>query len=183
MKYITTRLIKRLHSGIRTATGTFPGANGWWLSKHTWKSRKATQPRIMIVMRQTACLVVNPSRLITWQTSLIARRGLTVGFLLLQRFRVGLLLSTRLIYSQWWILIYMFAVFIYWWVEVLHKDWTTSTCIWTTAEPRVRLLQHKPGLNLLVIYYWPFQGDASVVVYCNCQCLSAFCLSFTYCSI
>ena len=27
-----------------------------------------------------------------------------------------------------------------------------------------------------VIYYWPFQGGASVVVYSSCQCLSAFCL-------
>ena len=45
---------------------------------------------------------------------------------------------------------------------------------------RVRLLQRKTGLSPQVIYYWPFQGDASVVVYSNCQCSSAFCLSLTY---
>ena len=27
------------------------------------------------------------------------------------------------------------------------------------------------------MHYWPFQGDESVVVYSNCQCSSAFCLS------
>ena len=46
-----------------------------------------------------------------------AHRGSTVGLLLLQRFRLGLLLSTRLASSQWWILIYMFTVLIHWWVE------------------------------------------------------------------
>ena len=98
------------------------------------------------------------------------------GLLLLERFRVGLLLSTGLVSSQWWILIYMFAVLIHWWVEVLHADRTTSMCIWTTSEPRVRLLQRKTGLSPIpaVIYYWPFQGDASVVVYSNCQCSSAW---------
>ena len=34
-----------------------------------------------------------------------------------------------------------------------------------------------------LIYYLPFQGDASVVVYSNCQCLSVFYLFLTYCSI
>ena len=41
----------------------------------------------------------------------------------------------------------------------------------------------KTGLSPTVIYYCPFQGDASVVVYFNCQCSSVFCLSLTYCSI
>ena len=99
---------------------------------------------------------------------------------LLQHFRVGLLLS-NLVLSQWWILIYMFAVLIHWWVEVLYADRTTSMCIWTTAEPRVRLLQRKTGLSPQVIYYWPFHGVASVVVYSNCQYSSAFCLSLTFC--
>ena len=68
--------------------------------------------------------------------------------------------------SQWWILIYMymFAVLIHWWVEVLHVDRTTSMYIWTTAEPRVRLLQHKAGLSSTQ-YYWPVQGGASVVIH------------------
>ena len=58
--------------------------------------------------------------------------------------------------------------------EVLHVD-RNSMCIWTTAEPRVRLFQRKTGLSPTVIYNLPFQGDASVVVYSNCQCSSAFC--------
>ena len=74
-------------------------------------------------------------------------RGLTVGLLLLQRFRVSLLLSTHLVSSQWWILMYMFAVLIHWWVKVLHVDRTMSMCIWTTSEPRVKLLQWKTGLT------------------------------------
>ena len=89
-----------------------------------------------------------------------------------------------LVSSHWWILIYMFVVLIHWWVEVLHADRTTSMCKWTTAETRVRLLQRKNSWSAPpVIYYWPFHGDASVVVYSNCQCSSAFCLSLTHCSI
>ena len=77
------------------------------------------------------------------------QRGSTVGRLpvLLQRFRVVLMLSTRLVLSQWWFLIYMFPVLIHWWVEVLHADRTTSMCLWTTKEPRARLLQLKTGLS------------------------------------
>ena len=73
----------------------------------------------------------------------------------------------------------MFAVLIHWWVEVLLADRTTSMCIWTTTEPRVRLLQRKTGLRPRVIYYWSFQCDAYVLVYSNCQCSFAFCLSLT----
>ena len=106
-------------------------------------------------------------------------RGSTVGLLLLQRFRVSLLWNTRLVSSQWWILIYNVRCLIHWWAEILHADRTTSMCIWTTAEPSVRLLQRKTGL----IHYWPFQCDASVVVYSNRHCSSAFCLFLTYCLI
>ena len=77
----------------------------------------------------------------------------------------------------------MFAFLIHWWVEVLHADRTTSICIRTTTELRARLLQRKTGLSSTIIYSWPFQGDASVVIYSNRQCSSAFCLSLTYCSI
>ena len=77
----------------------------------------------------------------------------------------------------------MFAVLIHWWVEVLHADRTTYMCIWTATEPWARLLQRKTGLSPPVIYYWPLQCDASVVVHSKCQCSSAFCLSLTYCSI
>ena len=41
-------------------------------------------------------------------------------------------------------------------LEVLHTDWIT--CI--TAEPRARVA----GLSPSSIFYWPFQGGASVVV-------------------
>ena len=41
----------------------------------------------------------------------------------------------------------MSAVLIYGWVEFLLADPTTSMCIWTTAEPKVMLLQRKTGLN------------------------------------
>ena len=48
-------------------------------------------------------------------------------------------------------------ILIHWWVEVLLAD---RSSIWTTAEPRVRLLlQCKTSLSPPVIYYWPFQGD------------------------
>ena len=62
----------------------------------------------------------------------------TVSLLLLQCFRVGLLLSNRLVSSQW--ILNMFAVLICWWVKVLHADRTTSMCMWTTTEHKVRLL-------------------------------------------
>ena len=75
-----------------------------------------------------------------------AHRGSTIGLLLLQRFRVGLLLRVLVLSFIRVILIYMFAVLIHWWVEVLHAKRTTSMCIWTTAEPRMRLLQRKTGL-------------------------------------
>ena len=57
----------------------------------------------MNVMRQTACLVVNPitvNNLAELVGRASADRGSTVGHLLLKRFRVGLLLSTRLVSSQ-----------------------------------------------------------------------------------
>ena len=98
-------------------------------------------------------------------------------------FQSCLLLSTRLLSSQGLILIFMFAFLIHWWVEVLHADRTTSICIRTTTEPRARLLQRKTGLSPTIIYSWPFQGDASVMIYSNRQCSSAFCLSLAYCSI
>ena len=110
----------------------------------------------MNVMRQTACLMVNPITVnnfadlfictpvgrtsdlmmapaFSFQFSwlgpddlsfvgptgasvglLLLQRWTTVGLLFLQRFRVGLLLSTRLVSSQWWLLIYIFAVLIHW---------------------------------------------------------------------
>ena len=74
-----------------------------------------------------------------------AYRGSTVWRL--QRFRIVLLLSTRLVSSHWWFLIYMFSVWIHWWIDVLHADRTTSMCIWTTEEHRATLLQLKTCLS------------------------------------
>ena len=92
------------------------------------------------------------------------------GLLLLQRFSVGLLLRTHFASSQCWILIWMFAVFMHWWVEVLHADRTTfNLCLWTTAEPRARVVATSNWFKPPVIYYWPFQGGASVLVYSNCN--------------
>ena len=34
----------------------------------------------------------------------------------------------------------------------------------TTSEPKVRLLQRKTDFSTLVIYYWPFQGEVSMLV-------------------
>ena len=72
--------------------------------------------------------------------------------------------------------------------NILLADFTRTeqlVCIymnrWTTAEPRARLSARKTGLSPPVIYYWPFQGGASVVVYSNCQCTFAFCWSLLYC--
>ena len=61
--------------------------------------------------------------------------------LLLQR--QVLLLSTRLVSSQWWILIYMFTVLIHWWVEVFHADRTTCMCVY---EP-----QQNPGRGWVLV--------------------------------
>ena len=78
---------------------------------------------------------------------------------------------------------YRLTALIRWWVEVLHADWTTYMCIWTTAEPRARLSACKTRLSRpQVVYYWPFQGGASVVVYSKCECPLAFSWSLTYCS-
>ena len=57
---------------------------------------------------------------------------------------------------------------------VIIFDRATSMCIWTTTEPMVRLLERNTGLSPPVIYYWPFQSDASVVIYSQCQCSSTF---------
>ena len=83
-----------------------------------------------------------------------------------------LLLSTHLVSSQYCILICMFAVLVHWWVEVLQTDRTTfNVCLWTAAEPRARVVATSNRFKPQVIYYWPFKGDASVVVYSNCNCL------------
>ena len=156
----------------------------------------------MDVMRQTSCFVVNPSTInnfadlfnctpvgrasdlmmapaYSFQLSWLGPDNLS----LFNCWTSVVPAFQRWLAVEWWILMYMFAVLIPWWVEVLHADRTTSMCIWTTAEPRSRSVQRKTGLSPSVIYYWPFQGDASAVVYSIRQCPSAFCLSLTYCSI
>ena len=115
--------------------------NPWVLSVYKWG--------LMI------CLWSGPPGFICWTSVATA-------------FRSWFAVEYSLVLSLWWLLIYMFAVLIHWWVGILHAD-RTSMCIWTTAEPRVRLLQRKTGLSAPppphpphtpMIYYWPFQGDA-----------------------
>ena len=89
--------------------------------------------------------------------------GSTVWLLLLQR--QVLLLSSRLVSSQRWILIYMFTVLIHWRVRVLHADRTTCMCIWTTAEPRAKFSARKTPSNL------------SLIVPRRCFCCGSFWLS------
>ena len=48
--------------------------------------------------------------------------------------------------------------------------------------PRRGLCARKTGLSPPIIYHWPFQGGASLVVYSYCHCSSAFCLSLSFCS-
>ena len=91
-------------------------------------------------------------------------------------------------------LIYMFAGLIHWSVEVLHEDRTTSMCIYEPQQNTGRgccsmkpvkaplPIRPPPPPQYTVIYYWPSQCDASVVVCSDCQCSSALWLSFTYCS-
>ena len=111
----------------------------------------------MDVMRQTACLVVYPitvgsfaaffnctpagraSDLMmasAWSFELnwLGFDASTVGLLLLSVSELILLLSTHLVSSQFWILIYMFAVEL--------KSFTRTeqlVCLWTTEEPRARV--------------------------------------------
>ena len=81
----------------------------------------------------------------------------------------------------------------FYWTDIMHtKQWTQRNKIMKPRNntiyemagahskdsdqvTRARLLQRETGLSPPppVIYYWPFQGDASVVVYSNCQCSSA----------
>ena len=88
------------------------------------------------------------------------------------------------------------------WVLVLFhlsdESWFICSLFWfidewrSFARTEQLLCVYEPQQNLgwdccsvkpPVIYYWPFQGDAYVVVYSNCHYSSAFCLSFAYGSI
>ena len=81
--------------------------------------------------------------------------------------------------SPYWILIYMFAVLMDWWVRSPSRQ-PNNFYVWTSAEPRAKVVATwnrfkstpPPSHPTQVIYYWPFQGDASVVVYSNCLVVS-----------
>ena len=95
-----------------------------------------------------------------------------------------LLLRTHLGQSQCWILMCKFAVLMHWWVEVLHADRTTFIYVYELQQNLRRwFLERETGLSPPppVIYYWPFQGGASVVVYSYCNCVSASCRYLTTC--
>ena len=84
--------------------------------------------------------------------------------------------------AQYWILICMFDVLVHWWEEVLHTNRTSSNvCLWTAAEPRARVVALSNQIKPPVIYYWPFQGGASIVVYSSYNCVCASCWSLTIC--
>ena len=57
----------------------------------------------------------------------------------------------------------------------------------SSKEPRARVVRMKSRFKTPrlppVIYYWPFKGGASAVVYWNCHCSSAFYLSWTFSSV
>ena len=75
-----------------------------------------------------------------------------------------------------------FAVFIHWRVRSPSCEPNNLHVYEPQQSPGRRLRARKTGLRSLVIYYWPFQGGASVLVNSNCQCSSAFCWSLIYCS-
>ena len=132
----------------------------------------------MNVMRQTACLVVNPitdgnftalfnctpagrasdlmmapayNFQLSWlgiDALSLTHRGSTVGFLLLQRFRVDLGVE----YSSCSILIYMFAVLI---LDELKSFTRTNNLYVYESQQNLgrRLLQRETGLSPRIIYY------------------------------
>ena len=90
-----------------------------------------------------------------------AHRGSTVVFLLLQRFSVGLAVE----YSSWFIsVIYMFAVLKRWWVRSPSRG-PNNLYVHEPQQNIWRGCEHVKRFKPPVIYYCPFQGGASVVVY------------------
>ena len=91
-----------------------------------------------------------------------------------------LLLSTHLVSSQCWILIYTFAVLIHRWVR---NPWREPNILYV-YEPQQNLGRGLwPCLTDLsppVIHYWLLQGGASVVSCSICQYSSAFGLFLTF---
>ena len=142
----------------------------------------------MNVLRQTACLVVNPitvnnfadlfnctpvgwaSVKLTWAWWSVfgrAHRGSTVWLLLLQC--QVLLLSTLLVLSQWWIL------YDRCFDSLMSRGPSRGPNVYVYMNLGWGCCNIKPGSSPPGIYYWQFLGDASAVVYSNCQCSSAFC--------
>ena len=134
----------------------------------------------MNVMRQTACLVVNPITVdncaalfncttaghpiygslnfhLGWlgldAVSLVGPTGVQLlGFCCSSVSVLFLLLSTQIVLSQCWILDCMFAGLMHWWVEVPHADRTTfNICLWTTAEPRIRVVANDRSKAVLLL--------------------------------
>ena len=99
-----------------------------------------------------------------------SHRGSTTGLLLLLCFNIGLAVE----YSQCWILIYML---LFWFIGKWKSFTRTEQliCLWSTSESRARVTAAWNRLKSPVIYYWRFQGGASVVVYFSCICSSASC--------
>ena len=85
--------------------------------------------------------------------------------------------------------IYMFAVSMHWWFKsplrgpnnlyVYEPLQNLGPVLWI-RKTRLSLLPAPPP-HPQVIYYWPFQGSASVVVYSSCHCSSLLSLALNLC--
>ena len=72
-----------------------------------------------------------------------------------------------------------------WDIQYLAISGTTLVCLLFWCIDEIECHNHKPQSigRHAVIYCWQLQGCASVLVYSIYQCLSAFCLYMTFCSL
>ena len=61
------------------------------------------------------------------------------------------------------------AVLVHWWWKSFART-EQLIYLWSTSEPRARVTAAWNRFKPPDIYYWRFQGGASVVVYSNCIC-------------
>ena len=107
---------------------------------------------------------------------------LTAGFLLLQCFSVCLVVEYSSCFISALDLDWYVSCLMHWWVRSPSCGPNNLHLYDPQQNPGRGVWSRKTGLSSRVIYYWPFQGGASVVIYYNCQCSSAFYLLLTYCS-
>ena len=85
-----------------------------------------------------------------------------------QRFSAGLSVE-YLVSSECWILVYRFAVLMHWWVRNPSRGLND----WYVYEPQQNLGRGWCTWCAGLIYYWQFQGDASVILIVIVLLLSA----------